>query len=597
MPDAFFSSTKPRKRKRTQSVGGTDKSSRPAKKQTKPDAHSKGKRVNGPSKVNGSKQKKRQDEELHSDQTDESDGGGIDDMDLRAASEEVHSGDEYADETPADKRLRLARLYLESVKEGLADGEFDAKEIDKELISARLRQDVLEHSGKVHQFIADSFNFEDPPRSSIKTKGHRFSVTSAVAAESGRYLFTSGKEGHIIKWDMTTGKKLATLFKVRSDGKGKGKVPPAGDVKGHTDEVLALALSSDGKYLVSGGRDRRVVVWDAEKAEWIKCFTGPMCHRDAVSSLSFRKATHQLYSGSFDRTLKVFDLTPSVMGYVETLYGHQDHVLAVDALRLETCVSVGARDKTARFWKIVDETQLVFRGGGRSKVREMLEGGLRGDDDVDDTAMDVDGRSTKRKGKEAQKFIEASLECIAMIDESTFVSGGDSGSISLWSTTKKKPIFTQPLAHGLNEAHSETEGIIQTPRWVTALASLRYSDIFASGSWDGDIRIWKLDAKLKSFELAGKLSLPGVINSLQLLSPPKGFLSTTSWLAPLPPPSSQPDEPTTATRPSKNKIGLPESILLVAGVGQEHRLGRWLSVKEDSFNGSFVAVYSPRTLN
>ncbi len=120
MPDAFFSSTKPRKRKRTQSVGGADKSSRPAKKQAKPDAHSKGKRVNGPSKVNGSK-KKRQDEELHSDQTDESDGGGIDDMDLRAASEEAGSGDEYADETPADKRLRLAGLYLESVKEGLGE--------------------------------------------------------------------------------------------------------------------------------------------------------------------------------------------------------------------------------------------------------------------------------------------------------------------------------------------------------------------------------------------------------------------------------------------------------------------------------------------
>lgn len=38
----------------------------------------------------------------------------------------------------------------------VAEGEFDAAEIDKELISARLKQDVLEHSGKVHLFIADS---------------------------------------------------------------------------------------------------------------------------------------------------------------------------------------------------------------------------------------------------------------------------------------------------------------------------------------------------------------------------------------------------------------------------------------------------------
>lgn len=54
-------------------------------------------------------------------------------------------------------------------------------------------------------------------------------------------------------------------------------------------------------------------------------------------------------------------------------------------------------------------------------------------------------------------------------------------SICLWTTQKKKPIFTQPLAHGFNEVLSETEGLIKTPRWVTSLGSLRYSDIIASG--------------------------------------------------------------------------------------------------------------------
>ena len=37
-----------------------------------------------------------------------------------------------------------------------AGGEVDAAEIDKELISARLKQDVLEHGGKLHLFVADS---------------------------------------------------------------------------------------------------------------------------------------------------------------------------------------------------------------------------------------------------------------------------------------------------------------------------------------------------------------------------------------------------------------------------------------------------------
>ena len=137
-------------------------------------------------------------------------------------------------------------------------------------------------------------------------------------------------------------------------------------------------------------------------------------------AIAFRKGTQQLYSASYDRTINLYDL--SVMGYVQTLFGHQDCILDLDALRAETAVSVGGRDKTVRFWKIVDETQLVFRGGGRSAVRELLEGGgLAGADDEDQN----DGK----RGVPEKKCVEGSLECVAMIDESTFLSGGDSGCV------------------------------------------------------------------------------------------------------------------------------------------------------------------------
>ena len=61
------------------------------------------------------------DEEL-SDQTDEGEGD-IDDMDLRAdVNLDDHvSGEEDEDETPAEKRLRLAKLHLENVKTGLGE--------------------------------------------------------------------------------------------------------------------------------------------------------------------------------------------------------------------------------------------------------------------------------------------------------------------------------------------------------------------------------------------------------------------------------------------------------------------------------------------
>lgn len=73
----------------------------------------------------------------------------------------------------------------------------------------------------------------------------------------------------------------------------------------------------------------------------------------------------------------------------------------------------------------MDETQLVFRGGGRSKVREVLEGG---DLDADEEAGgegDEDGKKAKRRREEG--FVEGRIDCVAMLDEQTFVSGGDSG--------------------------------------------------------------------------------------------------------------------------------------------------------------------------
>jgi len=284
------------------------------------------------------------------------------------------------------------------------------------------------------------------------------------------------------------------------------------------------------------------------------------------------------------------------MSYVETQFGHQDHVLGLDALRGENCVSVGGRDKTLRYWKIAEETQIVLRGGGRSRIREVLEGGLLGDDEGDDVD-DVDeaglavGLRAKGKGKEERKFVEGSLECVAMIDEATFLSGGDSGSICLWSLHRKKPVFTEGFAHGFNEALSESEGIIRTPRWITALASLRYSNLFMSGSWEGDIRIWKLDSKLNSFSLVGKIPAPGVVNSLQLLTPPKDFPKTIAW-------GSSPSQAALSVpgQATKRKLDA-QPILLVAGLGQEHRLGRWLKIKEGgAVNQAMVLVFSPERM-
>ena len=182
------------------------------------------------------------------------------------------------------------------------------------------------------------------------------------------------------------------------------------------------------------------------------------------------------------------------------------------------------------------------------------------EDDSEDVPVDQRGKKDKGKEKE-KKFVEGSIDCVAMVDDSTFLSGGDSGSICLWSTGKKKPIFSQSLAHGLHTFNSATEGPVQTPCWITALACLPYGDLFASGSWDGSVRLWRIAEGGRAFSSVGQLDIGGVINSLQILS--HSFVSE-----PVP----------TAGKPKKGKKV--EQIAIVAGVGQEPRLGRWMRLPE-----------------
>jgi ribosomal RNA-processing protein 9 len=100
MPDAFFANSKKRKR----DPSGIN--SKPYKPLKKPKF----------SQPSTSKQKKRKDEELSSG---ESSLASDDDNRRDGQGDANLSGEEDARETAAEKRLRLARVYLESVKNEL----------------------------------------------------------------------------------------------------------------------------------------------------------------------------------------------------------------------------------------------------------------------------------------------------------------------------------------------------------------------------------------------------------------------------------------------------------------------------------------------
>ncbi|OAQ34736.1 WD40 repeat-like protein [Linnemannia elongata AG-77] len=433
-------------------------------------------------------------------------------MDLDYGDSEDDEDDEaLMNETAAQKRLRLAKNYIDTLQHAGEDEiGYDAEDIDRDNIAARLKQDALEIQGRLHRHLAETFQFPVNAETAITTcRGHQKTATSIAATENGLYAYSGSKDGSIIKWDLKTGKKIFSF-----PGAQKG----VADFQGHTDHVTCLAVSSDNQFLASGGKDKKIIIWSVQENKFLHCFKQQ--HKDTITGMSFRKGHNQLYTVSGDRTVKLWNVDE--LSYIETLFGHQDSITSVDSLAKEHCVSTGGRDRTVRLWKIVEESQLVFRGG------------------------------VVTKEKKDPSFLEGSMDCLAMIDEENFLTGGDSGTISLWNVNKKKAVFSMPLAHGfhtqpLDYSNGEAvpSGGVETPYWITSLASLRYSDMFVSGSWDGTIRVWQIGKNMKNFSLLSTIPMVGVVNDLQLYQPT-----------------------------------LSKKTLLVAAVGQEHKLGRWLRIKE-----------------
>lgn len=81
-------------------------------------------------------------------------------------------------------------------------------------------------------------------------------------------------------------------------------------------------------------------------------------HRGPVSCLTFRQGTSELFSGSYDRTIKIWNAEDRT--YINTLYGHQGEVLSMDCLRKERLLTVG-HDRSMMLFKVRSKYFMGFR--------------------------------------------------------------------------------------------------------------------------------------------------------------------------------------------------------------------------------------------
>lgn len=402
---------------------------------------------------------------------------------------------EEDNETAEEKRLRLARVYLSEVENELKER---GEEVEAG-IQDRLKEDVEADRGKSRKEFAS--RLESIPSESVRYHGdkqHKLAVTCVVISPDSRLVFSASKDAGIVVWELATGRKVTKLPGGR---RGQQSYHP-----GHCSTVLALAVSSDGEYLASGDMDKLVHVWSIQGDTLTKVHTFKG-HRDAVSGLTFRRGTHTLYSSSWDRSIKIWSVDEKA--YVETLFGHQDKICGIDAGGRERCVTAGGRDGTARVWKIVEESQLVFNGP------------------------------------------QSSIDCVALLNEEHWVTGGEDGHLAVWGIHKKKPLVVVQNSHGVDPSNGE-------PNWVSAVATKHNTDTVITGSRDGVVRVWQVGEGFRTLNQVGTgIKVAGTVNSLAISS-------CGNWL--------------------------------VAGVGQEHKLGRWWRDKLAKNKVVIIPLPSPQSV-
>ena len=75
--------------------------------------------------------------------------------------------------------------------------------------------------------------------------------------------------------------------------------------KSHSKYITSIAISPNGKYVVSGSRDNSIKIWDIETST---CLNTLENHSDFVSSVAISPDGKYIVSGSYDKTIKIWDI-------------------------------------------------------------------------------------------------------------------------------------------------------------------------------------------------------------------------------------------------------------------------------------------------
>lgn len=123
-------------------------------------------------------------------------------------------------------------------------------------------------------------------------KGHKNSVFTAKNHPSGKYIISGGRDAQLMVWDSNEDYILRE------------------SLAAHLYTINHLAFSEDGKYFVTCSMDKSIKLWNAQNFKLLKVLDKHRHagHGNSVNKLLWMKYQDLLVSCSDDRTISVWDI-------------------------------------------------------------------------------------------------------------------------------------------------------------------------------------------------------------------------------------------------------------------------------------------------
>ena len=276
------------------------------------------------------------------------------------------------------------------------------------------------------RFDALFFGKEIPEKAFVRTLQGHSAVHSVAVSPDGRHIVSGSDDNTLRVYEFETGRCLHTL-------------------QGHTHMVTSVAVSPDGRHIVSGSEGKTLGVWELGTGRSLHILQG---HTGSVKSVAVSPDGRHIVSGSSDKTLRVWKLETGRC--LHTLQGHTSKVSTVAVSPDGRYIVSGSLDKTLRVWKL-----------GANKCLKTLQGHTSG---VSTVAVNPDGRY--------------------------IVSGSWDGTLRVWEFATGRCLNTL-------QGHTGT---------VTSVAVSPCGRHIVSGGHDSTLRVWELRTGRCLTTLQGKTS-------------------------------------------------------------------------------------------